>query len=184
MKYILTEKQLGLIAEQYLGKAPKEIENPFDFGRLWQDANNVSSQGVDLIKKHESFVDKPYVDDTGKLTIGYGTRIDFNPELKNKKISDEVATAYLKKTLDSDVVPVIKKHVKIPLNQNQLNAIASLIYNIGKTNFLNSNLLKALNSKNIDEIKKNWEEFRMGGGRVLPGLIKRRAEEIKLFFTK
>ena len=184
MEYIISERQLKRITEQYLGQAPEEPVNPFDFGRIWGAANNISSHGVDMIKKHEDFKDKPYIDDAGKPTIGYGTRLDYYPELKNKKISDEVATAYLKKNIDSEVIPTILKSVKIKLNQNQINALASLIYNIGKTNFLKSNLLKAINSKNTNEIKKNWQEFQMGGGKVLPGLSKRREEEIKLFFTK
>jgi GH24 family phage-related lysozyme (muramidase) len=184
MEFIISERQLKTITEQFLGQAPKEIVNPFDFGKIWSQANNVSSEGLDLIKKHESFQEKPYIDDAGKLTVGYGTRIAYSPELKNKKISDEVATAYLKKKIDSDVVPAIKQGVKTKLNQNQLNALASLVYNIGKTQFLNSELLKALNSKNAKEIKKNWGEFKVGGGKVLPGLVKRREEEINLFFTK
>ena len=184
MEIIVSERQLKRITEQYLGQAPEEPVNPFDFGKIWGAANSVSSQGIDLIKKHESFREKPYVDDAGKLTVGYGTRLAYAPELKNKKISDEVATSFLKKKIDSDVLPTIKKGVKVKLNQNQLNALASLVYNIGKTQFLNSQLLNDLNSKNIDGIKKNWEEFKVGGGKVLPGLVKRRADEIKLFFTK
>jgi lysozyme len=184
MEIIISKNQLKNITEQYLGQAPKEPVNPFDFGNIWNQVNNVSSQAVNLIKNYEEFKEKEYIDDAGKLTIGYGTRLAYYPELKNKKINNEVATAYLKKHLDSEVVPAIKKSVKTPLNQNQMNALSSLIYNIGMDKFLNSELLKALNSKNFREIKKNWEEFRLGDGKVLPGLIKRRAEEIKLFFTK
>jgi lysozyme len=184
MNIIISKNQLKSITEQYLGQSPKEPLNPFDFGNVLNRVNNISSQAVDLIKKHEGFREKEYIDDTGKLTIGYGTRLDYHPELKNKKITDEVATAYLKKNLESKVVPSIKRNVKRPLNQNQMNSLASLIYNIGIAKFANSELLKAINSKNFKEIKKNWEEFRLGDGQVLPGLVKRRAEEIKLFFAK
>lgn len=184
MEIILTKKQFGYISEQLYGKPPQEIENPFDFGRIWGKAKNVSSAGLNLIKKHESFKEKPYNCPSGKKTIGYGTRIDLHPELNGKKISDDVATAYLKKDIDSTVVPTIKNNVKVPLNQNQFNALASLIYNIGRSNFLNSDLLKVINSKNTKDIKKNWSEFQLGGGKVLPGLVKRREEEINLFFTK
>ena len=184
MKIIISEKQLKSITEQYLGQAPKKIENPFDFSKTLGSIYNVSPQGVDLIKKHEKFEEKEYIDDAGKLSIGYGTRLKYHPELKNKKITDDIATAYLKKVLDSEVVPSIKRNVKIPLNQNQINAVASLIYNIGSAKFANSKLLKAINSKSINEIIKNWQEFRLGGGEILGGLVKRRAEEIKLFFSK
>jgi lysozyme len=95
-----------------------------------------------------------------------------------------VATAYLKKTIVSETIPLIKKYVKIPLNQNQLDALVSLVYNIGPTKFIHSQLLKALNSKNIKSIKKNWEEFRLGDGEISNGLIRRRAEEINQFFKR
>jgi lysozyme len=184
MKIIISKNQLKSITEQYLGQSPKKPVNPFDFGNILNRVNNTYSKAVNLIKNYEKFKEKEYIDDAGKLTIGYGTRLAYYPELKNRKISDEVATAYLKKNLESEVIPAIKRNVKRPLNQNQINALASLIYNIGITNFANSELLKAINSKNFKEIKKNWEEFRLGDGQVLPGLVRRRAEEIKLFFTK
>jgi lysozyme len=184
MEVMISEKQLKSITEQYLGQAPKKVENPFDFGKILRTINNVSAQCTDLIKKYEEFKEKEYIDDAGKLSIGYGTRLKYHPELKNKKINNEVATAYLKKVLDSEVVPSIKRNIKIPLNQNQMNAVASLVYNIGITKFANSKLLKAINSKNINEIIKNWQEFRLGGGDILGGLVNRRAEEIKLFFSK
>jgi lysozyme len=184
MEVIISKNQLKNITEQYLGQAPKKVENPFDFGKILRTINNVSSQCIDLIKKYEEFKEKEYIDDAGKLSIGYGTRLKYHPELKNKKINNQVATAYLKKVLDSEVVPSIKRNIKIPLNQNQMNAVASLVYNIGITKFANSKLLKAINSKNINEIIKNWQEFRLGVGDILGGLVNRRAEEIKLFFSK
>jgi lysozyme len=184
MEIIISKNQLKNITEQYLGQAPKEPVNPFDFGNVLSNVNTVSSKAIDFIKGYENFSDVEYKCPSGKITIGYGTRLDYHPELKNKKIDKDVATAYLKKTIATETIPIIKKYVKIPLNQNQLDALVSLVYNIGPTKFINSQLLKALNSKNIESIKKNWEEFRLGDGKISNGLIRRRAEEIKQFFKK
>jgi len=184
MEIIISKNQLKTIKEQYLGQAPKEPIDPFDFGNVLSNVNTVSSKAIDFIKGYENFSDVEYKCPSGKITIGYGTRLDYHPELKNKKIDKDVATAYLKKTIATETIPIIKKYVKIPLNQNQLDALVSLVYNIGPTKFIHSQLLKALNSKNIESIKKNWEEFRLGDGKISNGLVGRRAEEIKQFFKK
>ncbi len=177
MKLILTEEEKKRILEQYLGKAPKKMENPMDFSGTLDDSLEDS---IILIKKHEGFCDG-----TTKCpphTVGYGTRTDLHPELKGKKINDVIATAYVKKDLENQIIPVIREVVKIPLNKQQTAALSSLIYNIGPSRFRQSELLKDLNSKNWEGVKKNWSEFRLSDGKVLGGLVKRRADEILKFF--
>lgn len=177
MKLILTEEEKKRILEQYLGKAPKKMENPMDFSNILDSALEDS---ISLIKKHEGFCDG--TKDCPPHTVGYGTRTDLHPELKGKKISDVVATAYVKKDLENQVIPVIRDFVKIPLNKEQTAALSSLIYNIGPNRFKQSELLKDLNNKNWEGVKKNWAEFRLSKGKVLGGLVKRRADEILKFF--
>lgn len=143
-----------------------------------------SNQAVELIKKYEKFVDKTYLCSAGKKTIGYGTRLDYHPEIKkNVCITEPKATELLKKDLNRMVTPVIKNNVKVSLKQNQLDALYSLIYNIGMDRFVNSNLLKMLNSGKFKKMKKDWQEFQMADGRVLKGLVRRRQEELALFFS-
>ena len=81
------------------------------------------------------------------------------------------------------VLPVIKKNIKVKLKQNQIDALYSLIHNIGVSNFVNSNVLKLINKRRFTKMKKDWQEFQMGGGQVLPGLQRRRQEELALFFS-
>jgi lysozyme len=179
MKLVISEKEKTSILEQYLGQVPKKNEYPFDFSKKLE---NSVEDAVSFIKKHEGFCDgsKP----CPPHTIGYGTRTDFYPELKGKKIDDAIATAYVKKDLEKQVIPTIKNFIKTPLTSNQISAISSLIYNIGPERFKKSELLKDLNVKNWDGVKKNWSEFILSNGEVLKGLVKRRQEEIKLFFNK
>ena len=142
-------------------------------------------RGDDIMKKYEKFVDKTYLCSAGKKTIGYGTRLDYHPEIKkNVCITEPKATELLRKDLDTLVTPVIKKNIKVKLKQNQIDALYSLIHNIGVNNFINSNVLKLINMRRFTKMKKDWQEFQMGGGRVLPGLQRRRQEELALFFSK
>jgi lysozyme len=143
-----------------------------------------SNQAVELIKKFEKFVDKTYLCSAGKKTIGYGTRLDYHPEIKkNVCITEPKATELLKTDLNKMVTPVIKNNVKVKLKQNQLDALYSLIYNIGMDNFVSSNLLKMLNKGKFKKMKKDWQEFQMADGKVLGGLVRRRQEELALFFS-
>ncbi len=182
----MLEEQLAPIFAQSL--ALKKYYNP----QLGQKDTNYeigkgpiaySDNAVNLIKKYESFENKTYLCPSGKKTIGYGTRIEYHPELKkNACITEKKATELLKKDLDTLVTPTIKKILKVKLKQNQLDALYSLIHNIGQNNFIGSKAMKYLNMGKFNKMKKEWGEFQMADGRVLPGLKKRRQEELSLFF--
>jgi lysozyme len=153
--------------------------------QIGQGPVKYSNRALSLIKKFESFQDKAYLCSAGKKTIGYGTRLDYHPEIKKGVcITEPKATELLRKDLDTLVTPVIKKNIKVKLKQNQIDALYSLIHNIGVNNFVNSNVLKLINKRRFTKMKKDWQEFQMGGGQVLPGLQRRRQEELALFFSK
>lgn len=168
MKPMMKSDHLGQDGQLQMGRGPVMYSN----------------QAVELIKKFEKFVDKTYLCSAGKKTIGYGTRLDYHPEIKkNVCITEPKATELLKTDLNKMVTPVIKNNVKVKLKQNQLDALYSLIYNIGMDKFVNSNLLKMLNRGKFIKMKKDWQEFQMADGKVLNGLVRRRQEELALFFT-
>jgi lysozyme len=146
-------------------------------------ANTYSDYALEMIKKWEKFSNKNYLCPSKRNTIGYGTRLDFHPELKNRCITEAKAVEVLKEDLDKYAVGAIKKFIQVPLSQNQFDALCSLIYNIGRPKFAESNLLNDLNAKDWESLKQNWAEFRIGDGQVLPGWVKRRTEELKLFFA-
>jgi lysozyme len=146
-------------------------------------ADTYSDYALEMIKKWEKFSNKNYLCPSKRNTIGYGTRLDFHPELKNRCITEAKAVEVLKEDLDKYAVGAIKKFIQVPLSQNQFDALCSLIYNIGRPKFAESNLLNDLNAKDWESLKQNWAEFRIGDGQVLPGLVKRRTEELKLFFA-
>tara|TARA_Y100000034_G_scaffold87941_1_gene105488 strand:+ start:730 stop:1359 length:630 start_codon:yes stop_codon:yes gene_type:complete len=146
---------------------PKEI-SPTD----------VSQEGLDLIKKYEGFREDAYKCPAGVWTIGYGSTKGVE---KGDIITEARADIRLNKYIDENVETVIDRYVKVPLNQNQYDALGSFIYNLGETNFKDSTLLKKLNGKNYEGAANEFKRWNKASGKVLRGLVKRRAEEADLF---
>ena len=144
-------------------------------------ARTFSQTAVDMIKKFEKFEPRTYICPAGYPTIGYGARIDNHPELKNKTLTEPQALKILKNDINNIAVKTINEFVKVKLSQNDYDALVSLVFNIGRKNFINSDLLKDLNSGNIKSLRKNWAEFRKEGGDVSKGLVNRRSMELNLF---
>ena len=75
------------------------------------------------------------------------------------------------------------KHVKVKLSENEKAALASLIYNIGGTQFYKSNLLKKINAGDKKGAADEFDTYVKQKGTVLNGLVKRRKMEKELFLT-
>jgi GH24 family phage-related lysozyme (muramidase) len=71
--------------------------------------------------------------------------------------------------------------VKVPLNQNEFDALVSLAYNIGIAAFRRSTVLKRLNRGDRRGAAEAFGLWNKGGGRVLRGLVSRRKREAALF---
>ncbi len=154
----------------------------------------ISDAGIDLIKKLEGFSRFVYEDQGGYPTIGIGhllTRtenmtgkiyINGEPVYYHKGLTDQQCIALLIQDL---AVPVnaVNEAVIVPLNQNQFDALASFVFNIGCGNFKRSNLLRVLNSGNYEEVHEQMRLWCYVKEKVSKGLQKRREEEIKLWRT-
>lgn len=77
----------------------------------------------------------------------------------------------------------VTKLVKVPLNQNQFDALVSFEFNIGYGAFNSSTLLKLLNQGKYIDAANQFERWVYANKKVLPGLVKRRAAEKELFIT-
>lgn len=141
------------------------------------------SDYLDLIKKYEGLLLKPYKCAAGYPTIGYGSR--FYEDGEEVKMSDPWITKKQAEALLRDYVikNILPKISPLGLTNNQETALISLLYNIGWTAFAKSKCYKAIKAKDWATALKNWDWY-SGDGKVLNGLIKRRAEEIGLFFTE
>lgn len=127
---------------------------------------------------------KAYKDQGGVWTIGYGStyNIDENrPVQEGDTITDATALRWLK-TITGNLQADIKKLVKVPVTQNQLDSLTSLAYNIGRTAFKNSTLLNRLNAgKPKDQVGEQFMRWVFVKGVMNQGLFNRRLKERELF---
>jgi lysozyme len=118
----------------------------------------------------------------GTLTIGYGHTSAAGPPkvYVGQTITPVEADAILGADLASVELEVAHL-VKVPLNQNQFDALVSFQYNTGWLAHPNCSLLRALNAGNYKLGAADFMLYDMASGHVLSGLVKRRAAERALF---
>jgi len=139
---------------------------------------NISQKGINLIKNFEGCRLTAYKCPANILTIGYGhTGSDVHT---GQKITQEEAEKLLRQDLIVHCNNV-SRLVKVPLNQNQFDALVSFEYNVGYGAFMNSTLLKLLNQKKYKEASEQFGRWKFAGGKILAGLVKRREAEKQLF---
>lgn len=71
---------------------------------------------------------------------------------------------------------------KVTLNANEYGALVSWAFNVGNGAAEGSSLIKRLNKgeKASEVLPEELPKWKMGGGKPLPGLVRRRKAEIKL----
>lgn len=141
-------------------------------------------KGLELIKKYEGLRLEAYKCPAGIPTIGYGHTGTVNGQKiqMGMKITKDKAEDLLKKDL-AVFEKGVSASVKVPLTQTQFDALVSFAYNLGVGSLQSSTLLKLLNQKKYKEAAEEFGKWVKGGGVVLPGLVKRRAEERELFLS-
>ncbi len=143
----------------------------------------LSQNGLNLIKHFEGLRLESYVDSVGVLTIGYGHT---GPSVtKNLQITEEQANDLLENDV-TRYASTVKNLAKVPLNQCEYDALVSFTYNVGTEAFRNSTLLRLLNEgRTKKEVASEFARWvNDGKGNVLPGLVRRREAEKKLFLSK
>ncbi|MCF0265993.1 lysozyme [Acinetobacter guillouiae] len=141
----------------------------------------ISNIGINLIRGFEDLRLKAYDDGVGVWTIGYGTTVINGVKVKKgDTCTAEQAKSYMAQDLKK-FESAVNTAVKVPLNQNQFDALVSLTYNIGNGAFKDSTLLKKLNAKDYKAAAAQFDRWNKGGGKVMQGLVNRRAKERKFF---
>lgn len=132
-----------------------------------------STDGLAIIKKYEGLRLKAYKCPAGVWTIGYGhTRGVTEGMTIDQKIADRL--------LVEDVRPIEAQinALKLNMRQGQFDALVSFIFNLGEGAFNRSTLKKKILAGAKDsEIAAEFKKWNKAGGKVLPGLVKRREEE-------
>jgi len=138
---------------------------------------NSSENGLQIIRDFETFSPKPYKD-AGGWSIGYGHYMGAVPTMTS--VTLDQAEQML--ALDAGKAEAaISKFVKVPLTQNQFDALVSLAYNIGVNAFLRSTLLSKLNAGDYAGASSQFSVWRMSEGKINDTLVARRAQEQQLF---
>lgn len=137
----------------------------------------ISSTGVDLIKHFESCKLTAYQDSVGIWTIGWG----HTGSVKKGDIwTQGEADNILLNDLDK-FEGYVNQYVKVPLTQNQFDALVSWTFNLGPGNLKSSTMLTKLNEKKYDEVPSQMKRWNKAGGKVLRGLERRRNAEAAMF---
>ena len=146
----------------------------------------IDVNGINLIKKFEGFRSKPYKCPAGIPTIGYGNTFYENGvkvKMTDPAITEERAVELLKFILVR-FEQYVDSYCIDTINQNQFDALTSFCYNVGPGNLKSSTLLKKLNlNPNDPTIRAEFMKWVKGGGKTLPGLVKRRTAEADLYFS-
>ena len=77
----------------------------------------------------------------------------------------------------------VKRLTKVALSQGQFDALVSFSFNVGLGNFQSSTLRSKLNREDYKGAAEEFPKWRRAGGKILPGLVKRRVDERALFLS-
>ncbi|KAJ1946475.1 hypothetical protein FBU59_002022 [Linderina macrospora] len=149
---------------------------------------NVNAATLNLIKEFEGFVSKPSPDPIGLPTVGYG-HLCQTKGCKEVKYSFPLTKATAEALLKDDIpkYTCIGKYLnsKATLNDYQWGALVSWVFNVGCGNAQSSNLVKRLNAGEnpTTVIAGELPKWNKAGGKIMEGLKRRRAAEVKLAQT-
>lgn len=110
-------------------------------------------------------------------TIGYGHTMGVHP-------GDIITAEEADTMLSSDLVwaeTAVNGLVKVPLTQEEFDALVDFVFNIGTAAFANSTLLRLLNGGDYNGADAQFQRWDLADGRVLPGLLARRQAEAAMF---
>lgn len=145
---------------------------------------NISQAGLDLIVSFEGYHRKlangdctTYRCPANVLTIGFGCTEGIREgEVWTRQQAEKALMRELAK-----FEAAVTRLVTVEINQNQYDALVSFAYNCGEGALGKSTLLRKLNAGDFDGAANAFAMWTKGGGRVLPGLVRRRAAEAALF---
>ena len=143
-----------------------------------------ATRGVELIKEFEGCRLTAYKCPAGVWTIGYGHTgmVDGKLISAGMTITAAKATELLKKDL-ATFEAAVNGCVTVPITQNMFDALVSFSFNVGAGALRRSALLRKLNAKDYNGAAAEFPLWNKAGGKVLNGLVRRRAREKQLFLS-
>ena len=121
----------------------------------------------------------------GVWTIGYGQTGSYYGKkvCKGMTTTKALAHAWLRDHSIKTYENAVMKAVKVPINQNQFDALVSFAYNVGIGAMAGSTAVRKLNQGDYTGAADALTMWTRCNGKVLPGLVRRRKEERALFLT-
>lgn len=140
---------------------------------------------ISFSKQWEGFRANAYPDpgsrDGTPWTIGYGqTVINGVPVKKGDTITEARASELLSER-HNDLARRVSAAVKVPLSEYQLATLVSFADNVGFGAFSGSTLLRKLNAGDYNSVPSELAKWRFNDGKVMQGLVNRRAAEAGLW---
>lgn len=139
----------------------------------------------DLCVHFEGFSSTPYLCPAGYWTIGYGTV--YKPDgtrvtQAHEPITKTLAMQWLEHELANNYMPQVLARTPNLLKYPQvLGALTDFAYNLGGARYRASTLARCVQLEQWPQAVEQLLLWTRGGGRVLPGLVRRRAAEAKFF---
>lgn len=137
----------------------------------------LSLTGLNFIKNFEQFRPVAYPI-SGQWTIGYGHTGSLAE--KGAMITEDQALALLASDVKVAELAVVKA-VKVPLTQNQFDAVVSFAFNIGGSKFAETDFVKLLNLKEFSQAADEMLRYCYSKKVFMKGLERRRRAERAMF---
>jgi lysozyme len=143
-------------------------------------ALSISAAGVAGVQHYEGTVPSVYLDPVNIPTVCTGHTKSVTKADVGKAASASLCERLLREDL-KEAERGVKKHVKVPVTQGQYDALVSFTFNVGTGALADSTLLRKLNAGDCLSAGAEFPRWNKAKGRVLNGLIARRAWERALF---
>lgn len=142
----------------------------------------LSTNGLSLIKEFEGCKLEAYRCTRGRWTIGWGhTGDDVGPGVRWTQAKADGTLALDVRWVEE----AVNELVRVPLTQNQFDALCAFVFNIGRSQFAQSTLLRKVNARDFVGAKvqfSRWNKTTVGGKLIVDrGLTRRRRAEADLF---
>ena len=145
----------------------------------------ISEKSLAMIEKFEGCLLKASNKLDGVWTIGYGqTGRYYGKRVRRGMTTTKAeAHAWLRDHSIKTYEDAVTQAVKVPLNQNQFDALVSFTYNVGVGALKQSTALRKLNAGDYAGAADALTMWTKCNGKVLAGLVRRRKEERALFLA-
>jgi len=145
----------------------------------------LSTDGLTFIQNMESWRSKPYQDEGGKWTVGYGHLVPANllPNYMRRALTKDEGRQLLASDVDIAETLVAKLLPEHTLDQAQYDAVVSFVFNVGGYAFSQSAMRRLLQSGHLSDAAKQFDRWVFVKKVKSTGLVKRRRAERLLFET-